>query len=601
MQDESAIFDFLRLHPDDRVAYLAYADWLDEHQRHDEAEFIRVEVELDTPRLPHPRYHELKHRRAELFEGLYPEKVPEGFEVGTRWGLMDELRWTFHSESAASIDNLVQVIRPFRFVRSLTLQLYHPHNLQSTTSEEPFQAIEKLLADFDGDTNNLLTERFRSIQTLELCHPLPSSLLQRIPSTPLFQSLTSLKLFMIDAGQLPEVVALFGLIARSPCQHSLTELRLEFMTVNENLIQEFCQWPCIARLRTLQLVCRNIDSGLVRMLLRLNWPELEKLALSQISSPIVSADLTSTFPKLRSINLGYWDVLHLASCEAILKQPWAKQLEVWRQPGPITEEMIDSLSSTLHSGSLKEFYGYTEFESNRPSINLANLKRLLASPCCQKLEVLSFFEPSLGDAAVDIIRSSDCFPHLRILDVGESGFSVPALHKLFSDPQGKSLEFMRLVSIKGAENEGQLVDFIEKHIHMIAPGHWRVLVVEGAVWQPGDATFLAIAENLHRLHPDFDTLDFRGMVSDEAFSRLSSLSSFIQSQVRIEFKANQISLSAFENFLSVPELANWRGRLRLHSLRDAEAAGAMVQKCRVLHSRAKIDFFEYVTSEFEGE
>jgi uncharacterized protein (TIGR02996 family) len=50
MTDEPALLAAIREHPDEDTPRLAYADWLDEHNRHERAEFIRAQVQL--ARLP---------------------------------------------------------------------------------------------------------------------------------------------------------------------------------------------------------------------------------------------------------------------------------------------------------------------------------------------------------------------------------------------------------------------------------------------------------------------------------------------------------------------------------------------------------------------
>ena len=47
MNDEDALLATIQLTPNDDTAKLVYADWLDEHDRHNEANFIRLNVKLD--------------------------------------------------------------------------------------------------------------------------------------------------------------------------------------------------------------------------------------------------------------------------------------------------------------------------------------------------------------------------------------------------------------------------------------------------------------------------------------------------------------------------------------------------------------------------
>ncbi|AMV29301.1 Leucine Rich repeats (2 copies) [Gemmata sp. SH-PL17] len=65
--DESALLGAIAANPDDDTPRLVYADWLDEHGRHERAEFIRVQIEL--ARAPnHPDHLGLRAREAKLLE-----------------------------------------------------------------------------------------------------------------------------------------------------------------------------------------------------------------------------------------------------------------------------------------------------------------------------------------------------------------------------------------------------------------------------------------------------------------------------------------------------------------------------------------------------
>ena len=68
MSEYSAFLRAIRAAPDDDAPRLALADWLDEHDQPERAEFVRVQVELDPTRdqLALPRVRELRAREAEL-------------------------------------------------------------------------------------------------------------------------------------------------------------------------------------------------------------------------------------------------------------------------------------------------------------------------------------------------------------------------------------------------------------------------------------------------------------------------------------------------------------------------------------------------------
>jgi uncharacterized protein (TIGR02996 family) len=69
--DEQALLNAINAAPADDVPRLVYADWLDEHNRPERAEFIRVQCELAQVRIADPggreQYDLLSHRYQELY------------------------------------------------------------------------------------------------------------------------------------------------------------------------------------------------------------------------------------------------------------------------------------------------------------------------------------------------------------------------------------------------------------------------------------------------------------------------------------------------------------------------------------------------------
>ena len=73
---DDAFLAAIRAHPEEDGPRLVYADWLDEHGRHDRAEFIRAQVALARPRLPGgaARRKELQQREKALLAQLPAEQ-----------------------------------------------------------------------------------------------------------------------------------------------------------------------------------------------------------------------------------------------------------------------------------------------------------------------------------------------------------------------------------------------------------------------------------------------------------------------------------------------------------------------------------------------
>src|SRR5262245_56401790 len=102
MSDEDALLAAIAAHPDEDTPRLAYADWLDEHDRPIRAEFIRVQVDISRketlPRVLQNRYVDvwkrnqelLDHHRAELLGPL--AAIPVDRRIEFRRGFVAEVQ-----------------------------------------------------------------------------------------------------------------------------------------------------------------------------------------------------------------------------------------------------------------------------------------------------------------------------------------------------------------------------------------------------------------------------------------------------------------------------------------------------------------------------
>jgi len=137
MSDEAALLRAICAHPDEDTPRLVYADWLDEHDQPERAEFIRVQIERDahpdctgdhdvivehsTEKSRHLRAREAEllaaHRKAWLAhlgafaEAMYEERVEVGFVRGFPECL------TLHGATAADF----AIIRHFPHLSSIEI------------------------------------------------------------------------------------------------------------------------------------------------------------------------------------------------------------------------------------------------------------------------------------------------------------------------------------------------------------------------------------------------------------------------------------------------------------------------------------------------
>src|SRR5688572_22800889 len=120
MTDETAILAAIAAHPDEDTPRLAYADWLDEHDRHARAEFVRVQVEIarveTLPRVILNRYVDVFRRSQELIDTRRDEllgplaSLPNTARAEFRRGFVSEL--TLDCGTLLGFEEAVGRLRP---------------------------------------------------------------------------------------------------------------------------------------------------------------------------------------------------------------------------------------------------------------------------------------------------------------------------------------------------------------------------------------------------------------------------------------------------------------------------------------------------------
>ncbi len=122
MRTGDAFLEAVIAAPDDDAPRLLYADWLEEHDDPDRAEFIRVQCSLDRTPADDPRRQALRRREQELL-GQYGWRWAEELGPGVsewvyRRGFVE--RVTMGLETSA--DHILAVLRkaPIRHVRDIS-------------------------------------------------------------------------------------------------------------------------------------------------------------------------------------------------------------------------------------------------------------------------------------------------------------------------------------------------------------------------------------------------------------------------------------------------------------------------------------------------
>jgi uncharacterized protein (TIGR02996 family) len=120
MSDEDALLAAIAAHPDEDTPRLAYADWLDEHDRPIRAEFIRVQIDISRketlPRALQNRYVDVWKRNQELLDHHRDEllgslaTLPADTRIEFRRGFLVEM--TLSAEQFVRCAEAIAVLKP---------------------------------------------------------------------------------------------------------------------------------------------------------------------------------------------------------------------------------------------------------------------------------------------------------------------------------------------------------------------------------------------------------------------------------------------------------------------------------------------------------
>jgi uncharacterized protein (TIGR02996 family) len=186
MSDEDALLSAIAAHPDKDTPRLAYADWLDEHGRHDRAEFIRAQIEVarveTLPRVLLNRHVDVFRRQQELIDHHRDELLgplaglPKDVKIEFRRGFVSEL--TFRADRFLSHADDVALLRPTPDVRlwdvaanlnGLSSISDHMAIVSAIEMQSPHRAFPTpLTADWDIETAAWPWDRLREMN-LEGC------------------------------------------------------------------------------------------------------------------------------------------------------------------------------------------------------------------------------------------------------------------------------------------------------------------------------------------------------------------------------------------------------------------------------------------------
>lgn len=403
--EQEALFAGIRAEPDDDVVRLAYADWLEEHDRPDEAELIRVQLRLaavgDHERRvarwleSDPGLRKLEERDAALTRKMAELAAPALAELGCRQpsfrrGILEEVSMP----ASVFVANGAELVRRFPVV---AVRLTHVGTrlravLQTAAlavirdlgiEDGPVAADDQFAAFAEADhfATNLRTLRVADFRLTTLAA-------QMLATAPALAGLRKLALYACNLD-FRQITALAG-----PSTFAgLEELRMEHEKVEAASRPH--EWPAhLPRLRRLTL--RRVGANVVAAFLgAASWPGgLSALDLSR--NPIGAEGLAT----LTRHDLSGLRELDLAQCS-------------------VGDRGVRILAESATLTGLERLDLSSHFGQNRITDEAAEV--LASSPHFNRLRELNLLHNHVGAAGVRALAASTTLPREVVLHLSHAG------------------------------------------------------------------------------------------------------------------------------------------------------------------------------------
>jgi uncharacterized protein (TIGR02996 family) len=307
MSDEEGLLAAIWEHPHDDTPRLVYADWLDEHDQHERARFIRLQCEIARLAPDDPRLSELRRREGGL--------------------------WTAHRKVYR--EGLPERLRQFPFHRGFVApppQALTGHQLANTfwdlLPHAPLWDLSLRAAAPDDLTRLFADERMARLAALRLDGGTGRGLFRPLAESPHARNLVRLRWAYSFAG--PDDVEP---LCRPGAAPHLAELWLDTAKLGDAGAERLAASPVSPRLRALSLWSNDLGpAGVGALARRGRLAVLEELRLGYDGygraghgDAMVAALTQGDFPRLRRLNLfslGLTD----AAAESLAAWPGAERL-----------------------------------------------------------------------------------------------------------------------------------------------------------------------------------------------------------------------------------------------------------------------------------
>jgi uncharacterized protein (TIGR02996 family) len=458
---------------EDSVPRLVFADWLDEQNQPDRAEFIRVQVE--RARLPAWDRAQVRLRlREQRLLAHYSEKWLAEFPTidGAKWegfrrGVVAEVAFASFEAMRAHAHEC-RAVAP---VEAITVRW--PREREPRTGGPPIAELRELV--LTGRPSNetevaRLAEspQLATLQSLTIHHIWPAGL-ARLLASPHLSGLKSLRLPLNTLGN----IGLRDLTRARTLTH-LESLDLSARhaagryhdgpAMRADGIEALANWPALATVRTLRLDGNEIGRDGLRALARSRYTAgLKELYLpsSRIEGHML-AELREAAPTLRLdvFNLSE-NMLRVVGCEYLATLPCfreLKDLHIGR-----CEIRLDEMQLLARKAAFLEQLQVLNVDDNylraaglrallekRPvlhtlsifnnDLGLEGLRHLTESEATNQLWYLDIGFNELNDQAADLLGTTAHLQNLVHLRAFDNGFTTAAVRQLRASPLGQRLQ-----------------------------------------------------------------------------------------------------------------------------------------------------------------
>lgn len=436
--DEAAFLRAIQDDPNDDVARLVFADWLDEHGQPERAEFIRVQIELTKLDEGNPRKHFLNHRQEVLrakYEKVWLQPLPKlhhaqfEFRRGFPSGITINAWEDFLPRLSKVLDEFPVTELTLRSLRYQWTDSGAGPPSNAELDEQRALALRTL-----GECSGL-----RQISILRMDNlGITDHSIRGLLASPYLKNLTTL-----DLGGNALTLEALAQILTGHTLPSLKHLKVRKNSVGYETRMIQTTLDSSLRLESLDLSNLHLDSEYLLLLMRSPiLSQLRSLCLDQNSIGAQTFKLMireQSFEALEAISL-HMNQLGDEGIRYLAQAPFRERLR-----------FLDLGFNQIQEYGLRSLSRDEEFHSLRElSLNLNefgdSIRELANWPCLRNVATLHLQATRIGPVGIDALSRSPNVENLVWLDLGNNDLGDEGIKSLARSPYLKNLRWLQITS-----------------------------------------------------------------------------------------------------------------------------------------------------------